>query len=210
MKINYYDNYWSNKITGGSQNKPPVWDNKNLNWHYIYFKKYIGKKILDVGAGDGTYSNFIKKKSKKSIIDALELSKNAVKIGKKKFKSINFINESLEQLKSINKYDTIFAIEVMEHLFDIDLCLKNIHKALTIKGYFCITTTDFNLLKKIFIATFLLEKYFYPNNPHIRFFTKKSLIDICQKNGFKFIKHQWNKSYFGFMPKGQMIVFQKI
>lgn len=211
MKNTYYNRYWDKNITGGSQNIPPVWQKENLIWHYSFFRKYIGHNILDVGAGDGTFSNFIKNKSKKYSIDALELSINAIKIGKQKYKSINFINQNLEQLDlKTKKYDTVFAIEVVEHLLDIDTCLKNIHKVLNKNGYLCITTTDFNLLKKILLASFVWEKYFYPNNPHIRFFTKKSLIDICQKHGFKFVSYKWNKNYFGIMPKGQMIVFKKI
>ena len=71
------------------------------------------------------------------------------------------------------------------------------------------TTTDFNWLKKIIIASFYWDKFFYPNNPHIRFFTKKTLIEMCKKYSLQLVDYKWNKSYFGLMPKGQMIVFKK-
>lgn len=211
MTNTFYQKYWNKKILGGSQNIPPVWDIVNLKWHYQFFKNYIGKNILDVGAGDGTFSNFIKKKSPNSSINALELSQKAISIGRKKYKSINFINQNIEQLNlKSKKFDTVFAIEVLEHLLDIDLCLSNIYKILKKDGYFCITTTDFNFFKKVLISAFVWEKYFYPNNPHIRFFTKKSLSNICQKHGFIPVKYKWNRTYLGIMPKGQMIVFKKI
>lgn len=66
------------------------------------------------------------------------------------------------------------------------------------------------MLKQIIIATFFWNKYFYPTNPHIRFFNKSTLKDILGKHGFKIIKYSWNGSYFKIMPKGQIVIAQKI
>ncbi|HOS88825.1 MAG TPA: methyltransferase domain-containing protein [bacterium] len=208
----YYENYWKGDISGKSTDKPPEWSSDNLNWHYHFFKKYMGKKVLDAGAGDGTFLNFLLDKHKE--IDeavALELSEEAIEIGKKKFPKMEFKQGSLENIPfSENCFDTVFAIEVLEHLLDIDQCLSEIYRVLKPGGFFCATTTDFNLLKKVVIAIFFWNRFFYPNNPHIRFFTKKTLIDISKKHGFKLVDYKWNRSYFGLMPKGQMVVFQKI
>jgi hypothetical protein len=53
------------------------------------------------------------------------------------------------------------------------------------------------------------DRYFYPNNPHVRFFTKKTLREICAAHGLRPVAHRWNGSYWGLMPKGQMAVFVK-
>ena len=211
-KKNYYNKYWTNDISAGHAYTPPDWTRENLNWHNDFFKKYIGKRVLDAGAGDGTLLNFLLNEHKD--IDsavALELSEEAIDIGKKKFPEMKFKQGSLENIPfPENYFETVFAIEVLEHLLDIDQCLSEIHRVLKPGGFFCATTTDFNLLKRIVIAIFFWNRFFYPNNPHIRFFTKKTLTDICRKHGFKPVDYKWNKSYFGLMPKGQMVVFQKV
>lgn len=208
----YYDNYWKKNINGGVLNLPPQWSEENLEWHHDFFEKYIGESILDVGAGDGTFLNYLKAKSS-SINNAIasEFSDEAIKIGKEKYPSIIFKQDKVEQLSFESLvFDTVFAVEVLEHLLDIDVCLQEINRVLKKGRYFCVTTTDFNWLKKILIAGLFWDKFFYPNNPHIRFFTKRTLVDICKKHGFQLVKYKWNKSYFGLMPKGQMIVFKKI
>jgi 2-polyprenyl-3-methyl-5-hydroxy-6-metoxy-1,4-benzoquinol methylase len=211
MQSNYYEKYWKKELSGKSQFTPPEWTKENLDWHLTFFKDYIGKNILDVGSGEGTFLNFIKKNNQKSSVDALEISKLAIEIGHKKHPKINFIHSDIESLNISKKYyDTVFAIEVLEHLLDIDRVLENINHLTKKNGYLCVTTTDFNLLKRILISVFFWGKYFYPNNPHIRFFTRKTLIDICKNHGFRLVKYQWNKSYFGIMPKGQMAIFQKV
>ena len=210
---NYYNKYWRKEVDGKSTHTPPTWDEDNLRWHYSFFKKYMGENILDVGAGDGTFLNFLLSKRNRKISKAIasELSEQAISIGREKFPELEFKKESLEKLSFKNhSFDTIFAIEVVEHLLDIDLCLSEISRVLKPGGYFCVTTTDFNLPKKIIIAGLFWNRFFYPNNPHIRFFTKSTLSDICLKHGLKLVDYRWNRSYFGLMPKGQMVVFQKV
>lgn len=209
---NYYKKYWQERLSKDKlADVLSIWSEENLNWHYNFFKKFIGKNVLDIGAGYGDFLNYIlthNKNIKKAI--AVDLSTEAIKKGRKRHPGLLFKEENIEKLEHPdNSFDTVFAIEVVEHILDIDQCLAEVYRVLKKGGYFCITTTDFNFLKKIVIASFFWEKFFYSNNPHIRFFTKKTLADICLKHGFTPVDYKWNKSYFGIMPKGQMIVFIK-
>ncbi len=212
MKKKYYNKYWENNIEGGTLNLPPSWSEDNLRWHSKFFKRYVGKNVLDFGCGDGTFLNHItidKKDIKQAV--GLDLSEEAIQIGKRKYSQITFRQGELLDLSlRPNTFDTVFAIEVMEHLLDVDQYLEEIKKILKKGGYLCITTTDFNLLKKLVIAGLFWEKFFYPNNPHIRFYTRKTLADICRKHGLEQVGYKWNKSYAGLMPKGQMSVFKKV
>ncbi len=206
---NFYQKYWSHQNQGLEFSKPPAWTQENFNFHFDFFRPYIGSQVIDIGSGPDT--EFSKKllKKHKSIkhIEALEIACQPKKINSK----LTLSQGSAQNLPyPPSTFNTIFMIEVIEHLLDIDQVLDQINQVLLPGGYLCITTTDFNLLKKIIIAVFFWDRFFYPNNPHIRFFTKKTLIDICSRHGYKLVAYQWNKSYFGLMPKGQMIVFQKI
>ncbi len=207
----YYEKYWVKNVAGGVLNLPPTWNTVNLLWHFDFFKKYIGEDILDIGAGDGTFLNYLMSRStdvKSSF--ACEISEEAIKIGKAKYKNITFKQSNIENLGfESGTFDTVFAIEILEHILDTDTALGEVNRILKSDGFFCVTTTDFNWIKEVIIAAFFWNKFFYPNNPHIRFFTKKTLVDLCAKHGMELVEYRWNKSYFGLMPKGQMIVFKK-
>jgi len=207
----YYKNYWQNKIKGGIVSSPPEWTEENLVWHHTFFKNYIGKRVLDVGGGDGTLLDFLSKNLNLREMVVCDISKEAVTAGKKKYTDLEFkVGDACDLSFSKKSLDTILAVEFLEHVLDVDKCLSEISRVLRRGGHLCVTTTDFNLLKRVAIGLFFWDKFFYPNNPHIRFFTKKTLEDIVQKHGFKQVDYKWNRSYFGLMPKGQMAVFKRV
>ena len=44
------------------------------------------------------------------------------------------------------------------------------------------------LIKNLLITIFAFNKHFNPTGPHIRFFTKKTLLDLLSKNKLKTVK----------------------
>jgi ubiquinone/menaquinone biosynthesis C-methylase UbiE len=210
---NYYETYWMQQIKGEYMSEPPEWTPENIKWHMDFFKGHIKGKTVDIGGGDGTLLNsFWQEFNLKNPI-SLDNSENASRLGHRKYPSIKFITSSIENLSVIltrNSIDTVVAVEVLEHILDIDKCLEEIRCVLRKGGHLCVTTTDFNLAKKLLIAGFEWDKYFFPSNPHIRFFTGNSLKSIMYKHGFERIAYRWNRSYVHLMPKGQMAVFKKI
>lgn len=207
----YYDEYWDGNIQGGSQNVPPSWSLENMQWHLDFFQPYCGQSVLDMGAGDGTFIDLMQRGVPKiQKAEALELSSVAIQRGQEKYPAVQFKQGSCDDLPYPDaSFDTVFAIEVVEHLLDVDRCFSEVNRILKPGGFFGVTTTDFNLLKKWVIATFFWNKFFFPNNPHIRFFTKKTLSEMARRHGLQQVAYKWNHSYFGLMPHGQMAVFCK-
>ena len=207
----YYDEYWDGNIQGGSLNEPPSWTPENMKWHQDFFQPYCGRTVVDIGAGDGTFIDMMQRSvSGIEKAEAVELSSVAIRQGQSKHPSVIFKQGSCDALPYPDaSFDTVFAIEVVEHLLDVDRCLSEVHRVLKPGGFFGVTTTDFNLLKRIVIATFFWNKFFYPNNPHIRFFTRKTLAEMAGRHGLESVAYKWNHSYFGLMPHGQMAVFRK-
>ncbi len=207
----YYDKYWSGDVAGGVLNEPPIWTADNLAWHIGFFKPYCGARVLDIGAGDGTFLHALSTRCERiQHAEALELSEVAIRRGAEKYPSLLFKQGSCDALPyDDNTFDSVCAIEVLEHVLDSDRCLSEVWRILKPGGFFFVTTTDFNLPKKWIIATFFWDRFFYPNNPHIRFFTRKTLSTLAQTHGFSPTVYRWNHSYCGLMPKGQMAVFEK-
>ena len=97
------------------------------NYLYLYVKKFIGKKILEVGAGIGSFTEIYKKNNAE--ITLSEIDKSNYDLLKKKFNSNNnkkVENKLVEEFN--NSFDTIIYMSVLEHIEDD---YKEIEKALS-------------------------------------------------------------------------------
>ena len=189
---------------------PPEWNEENLERILKFCSDKIQGRVLDVGCGDGFFTAQILQRFNLKNVYGLDISSKAVDLARLKHPEINFQQSALNHIpEETNSIDSITMIEVIEHLVDIEGTLKELFRVMKPGGILLIATTDFNWLKQVIIAIFFFEKYFYPTNPHIRFFKKSTLADILSKNGFSIIKYAWNGDYLKIMPKGQLILAQK-
>ena len=108
-----------------------------------------------------------------------------------------------------NYFDTVCAIDILEHILDTEIVLEELDRVLKPGGFLLIATNELTRLKTILIALFCLDNYFYPASPHIRHFTRNNLADLLHRKGFEVIAYRKNRTYFGFIPKGQMLAAQK-
>ena len=210
----FYERYWGQqpKLKGkGVAELPPVWNEENLERILEFCSDKIQGRVLDVGCGDGFFTAQILQHFNLKYVYGLDISSKAIDLARLKNPEISFRQGALNHIpEETNSIDSVTMVEVIEHLVDIEGTLKELFRVMKPGGILLITTTDFNWLKQVIIAIFFFEKYFYPTNPHIRFFKKSTLADILSKNGFSLIKYAWNGSYLKIMPKGQMILGQKL
>ena len=209
----FYEHYWRQQPAykaKGVAKLPPEWNEENLERILKFCSDKIQGRVLDVGCGDGFLTAQILQRFNLKNVYGLDISSKAVDLARLKHPEIKFQQGALNHIpEETNSIDSVTMIEVIEHLVDIEGTLKELFRVMKPGGILLITTTDFNLLKQIIIAIFFFEKYFYPTNPHIRFFKKSTLADILSKNGFSIIKYAWNGDYLKIMPKGQLILAQK-
>ena len=209
----FYERYWGQQPVykgKGVAEFPPEWNEENLERILKFCSDKIQGRVLDVGCGDGFFTAKILQRFNLKNVYGLDISSKAVDLARLKHPEINFKQDALNHIpEETNSIDSITMIEVIEHLVDIEGTLKELFRVMKPGGILLIATTDFNWLKQVIIAIFFFEKYFYPTNPHIRFFKKSTLADILSKNGFSIIKYAWNGDYLKIMPKGQMILAQK-
>ena len=146
---------------------------KYRSYQIDLFKKYVGKEILEVGSGRGKIIEILSREHDKKFT-LLELDENFFDFLKKNFnsKNIKILKEKSENLDG-NKYDTIFYLDVIEHI-EKDVDELNI---------------AYNLLKKnghliIIVPAFqILYSQFDLNVGHFRRYRKKFFINYSkQKN----------------------------
>ena len=149
-----YSRYWEGK-----------YDKRKSYYVKLYLKvksfyKIPNKsKVLDVGGGNGQFSNFIGAKN----VTILDISETGLKFAKKKFK-FKIIKKDIRKKWNLTSknYDIVFCNEVLEHVLDPEFIISEIAKIIKKKGILYIaqpnmkpdgehhlTRIHFNYLKKI-------------------------------------------------------------
>lgn len=82
---------------------------------YTYLKKHIGGSILDVGCYSGNFLEGLPNKFKKYGLEpSVSASKSAAS------KGIDVLGKTLEELGSDQAFDVVVAIDVVEHVLDVE------------------------------------------------------------------------------------------
>jgi 2-polyprenyl-3-methyl-5-hydroxy-6-metoxy-1,4-benzoquinol methylase len=181
--------------------------NKCLESFFLYSSTTTNLNIADFGCGDLRASNVIHKQiSQKNQIDHYYCIDIKAPQERNQFEiiehdlnspSLNILDESI---------DFAIALELIEHLWNVDVWLKEVQRILKPKGLFFLSTPNiaawYNRI--LFLFGFLPVHYEVSNNKkygrpqfllkdpkavgHIRVFTPSSLSQIMNDNGFEIIK----------------------
>ncbi|MFX0138307.1 MAG: methyltransferase domain-containing protein [Candidatus Hodarchaeota archaeon] len=142
--------------------------------------KYIGKKVLEIGGGDGSlYKNFITLFGKSKNLTSIDLVPKSKHVMKGDSTNLYFPPES---------FDTVISADLIEHLNDEDLIkgLQNINKVLKLKGYGIFSTpNNENLSQNVVICPDCGKKFHRVG--HCQKFDKKRVKLLFENYGFKLI-----------------------
>ncbi len=147
-----------------------------------YIKKIRTGRVLDVGCAYGFMLQRFPNSFRKFGVD---VSKYAVEIARKKLPSATFKIMGAEEKLPFKKdfFDIILFNDVLEHLENPEIALKNIFRMLKKGGILYITTPNLNIVrKKIFRNS---DKKVH----HISLFSHSSLISLLNGLGFKIVEH---------------------
>lgn len=110
-------------------------DNYN-SWIANRLKKYIKSPALEIGAGIGNISQHFHKLNELVLTDIDEALVNEMRTKFLTQKNISYetldIQSNFSKVKS--KFNTVFSVNVLEHIKDDEKALKNMYKLLNEKG----------------------------------------------------------------------------
>lgn len=164
-------------------------------WHQKRFAEVAklieptGGKVLDVGCADGTFSKVIFAKTKAESLVGIDSDKNFLGWAKKHAaKRMKFLFGDAQRLSFKNNFfETVFCLEVLEHVQDPVKVLSEVKRVLKKGGYAVFLVPSESLLFRIVWFFWL---HFYPRGwvwreTHIQTFKNNYLSKICKKVGFK-------------------------
>lgn len=187
---------------GLHENVPPDWYFRSIRenllqryWHKRRFEE-VGKliessggSILDIGCADGTFTNVILNKSMAEKIIGIDVLKSSINWASKHWsnkKRITFRLGDAHNLKFKNDtFDAVFALEVLEHVYEPVVVLKEIYRVLKTNGYAIFLVPSESLLFRIvwFFWGFYRGRIW--KDTHIHAFRNDYLLKLCRQAGFK-------------------------
>lgn len=156
-----------------------------------------GKRVLDLGCYDGRDSELILKQGNE--VYGIERMANAAKTAQARGIIVSNIDLEKDDWNFPKKsFDVILAGEIIEHVLDADLFLKNVYKYLKDDGFLILTTPNLASLgrrlllligKNPFIeVSNRLEVNGFPSVGHVRYFVKGSLYKLLEYHGFEIVE----------------------
>lgn len=175
-----------------------------------HFSKIENLNIVDIGCGGGLVSEeFSKLKANITGIDASEKNIQVAKIhAEKSGLNINYIATSAEELvEKEEKFDVVLALEIIEHVSDVEEFVKSCSKLLKPNGLIFFATMN-RTLKSLATAKFAVEyilrwlpagthdwnKFLKPSE--IADFANQNNLSLFKQRGFHYniLKDLWSES----------------
>lgn len=186
-------------------------------WMYSTISRYTTGSILEIGSGIGNISNFFIEKN--ANITLSEINIDYIKLLKKQFPKNKAIimdiadpNFNQNHKKLFNSFDTVYMLNVLEHIKDDREVIKNIKKLLKPNG---------KLITLVPAFRFLFNSFDQAVGHHKRY-TMKSLLKLFRKD-FKLIHRQYfnalgiagwivsgNIQKKNIIPKNQMKLYDRL
>lgn len=148
------------------QKVPPDWYQRGIKenlgqryWHHRRFSEVgkliepTGGKILDIGSADGTFTKIVLDRAKADLVVGVDILPSSVAYAQKRFiknKKLQFKIADAEHLPfPDNEFDAVFALEILEHVFDYRKVLAEIKRVSQKDAYMIFLVPTENLLFKI-------------------------------------------------------------
>ena len=146
--------------------------------------------ILDIGCGGGLLSEPMSRMGAKVVgIDASKKNINVAKYHAKKSKlNINYICSYPENLKKNKKFDVILNMEIVEHVEDLKLFIKETSKLLKKDGLMFVATLNKTLKSYVFAivgAEYILRWLPIGTHEWEKFVEPETLIKLGKENRLK-------------------------
>ena len=165
--------------------------------------------LLDIGCGGGLLCEPLNRLG--ASVTGIDASENNIKAAKLHAKemnlNINYIHSSPENLNLEKKFDVILNMEIVEHVADINLFIKNCSSFIKKNGIMFVATINKNLKSYLFAiigAEYVLRWLPIGTHDWNKFLTPQELEIIARKNNFlpdelngmkfNFLLNKWSKS----------------
>ena len=165
---------------------------EDVNWGLLrLWGNRTGKDVLDVGCGFATTSQFIQARGNRVI--GIESNAEAVAVARTRIADV--IEADLQNAPSLGKFDTIIFADVLEHLAWPVGILKKYADLLKPEGTIIVSLPNVGLWSVrlgLLFGRFRYQDSGVLDRTHLRFFTRRSAIEMLRSAGFRPVRRTYN------------------
>lgn len=184
VPLDYYQNGVKHNIL------QRIWHRNKLNI-VINLIHETPQKILDVGCASGWFLSHIATHYPTVKCVGVDIYKEAIDYGNKRYKTIKLIQGDAQQLPFPNEFfDLIICTEVLEHVTFPKKVLNEIERVLTPGGKAILEMDTGNILFRLVWYWWTRIRKSVWTEAHLQFFDSKKLEKLIIKNGFRVIKRK--------------------
>ncbi len=159
---------------------------EDIYQNFLEINKKLSNKtcILDIGCGWGLALQYFKKKGMECY--GFDPAIEAIEYGKTKGLNVKHAGIKNMDVFKGKKFDIVTMLNVLEHLSDPILALKQIKKILNKNGILVIDVpNDFNEFQVLGKEIHNLKDWWVAPPNHLNYFSKDSLVKLLKSLGFK-------------------------
>lgn len=172
----YYEDLWERLPADLA---PPDLDRRRS---FLIGELRAGDRVLDLGCGGGTFTGIAAQSGAASVL-GVDIAEAALARARRAHPQLEF--ESVPASGPLpfddNRFDLVWASEVIEHIADTAAWLSEVRRVLAPGGRVAITTPDHGRLR---LALGGAGRYSKPLGDHLHLYTRGSLRDLLADFGF--------------------------
>lgn len=168
--------------------------------------KIVGNiNLIEIGCGDGYILDMIKSRFNNIKISGLEYNSVRLARSAKRNQGINHICGSGTAIPTKESvFEVVVCTEVIEHILDDNLLLREINRVLKLGGHLILTTPNINTFSRLLLKHLKGKKNLVWIPSHVREYTYEDIISKVRQNGFV-VEHYESIGFEIPMPKARMI-----
>lgn len=169
----YYQNYYLDYDFQNPSHK--------LGFYLDLLRKHLppGKSLFELGVGQG---NFLKLASEFYSVQGCDVNAYGVQVTREKVPSAQVTEGSVEQIPMVNSFQAVASFDVLEHLPDLNGCLKTIRDRLPENGLLVGVVPVYD--GPLGWLVHLLDK----DPTHLTKVSRRKWLDSLESNGFEVIE----------------------
>jgi len=189
------------------ENVPPDWYYRSLKenhfqryWHTRRFQeaiKLIEKvkgEVLDIGCADGVFTKVILDGTKATKITGIDVLKPSIEWAKdhwKRNKKMKFeLGDAHKLSYKSQQFEAVFAMEMLEHVFEPIKVLKEVKRVLKKGGYAVFLVPSENFLFRMLWPLWCRTRGRIWDHTHLHAYRKDFLVELCKQVGLETVENK--------------------
>lgn len=201
--VDHYE-YWQRH----SQRHAALLDREKTHLRLLRGVARPGQTFFDAGCGDGSFLDVVARELPELQVSGADFSSEPVRAARLRGLDVHEANFDADFAYGDDAFDIVNAAQVIEHIYNPDHFVRELHRVLKPSGALIISTPNLCAWFNRFLFPLGIQPIFYETSTesthvgagilrslkrgdhpvgHLRLFTERALVDLLERHGFRIV-----------------------